>query len=246
MSFDSTTTIKEIVTTLPASTRLFEKLKIDYCCGGDKSLDEACKGAGIAVDKVTAMLNESSKTSADEATPDFQHANATELINYILDKHHVYTKDEMARLESLVDKVVSVHGKNHPELLVLRELMNRLFTDLKQHLFKEEQILFPYIVALEKSQVEKGPTPFAPFGTVANPIRMMLVEHDAAGELLREMRRITSNYQAPSDACISYTTLYEVIVAFEADLHQHIHLENNLLFLKAGALEDALRGVVAL
>lgn len=245
MTFDSTTTIRDIVTTLPVSTRLFEKLKIDYCCGGDKPLGEACKSAGIAIDKLTAMLNDISKANMAEAAPDFQNSNATELINYILEKHHVYTKDEMARLELLADKVVSVHGKNHSELLELQDVMNRLFSDLKQHLFKEEQILFPYIVALEKSRMDNETAPFAPFGTVANPIRMMLTEHDAAGELLREMRKITSDYQAPSDACISYTTLYKAIEAFEADLHQHIHLENNLLFLKATALENELRGVFA-
>lgn len=238
MTFDSTTTIRDIATTLPASTRIFEKLKIDYCCGGDKPLGEACKTAGVAIDKLTAMLNDISRTNENDAAPDFQNTNVTELINYILEKHHVYTKDEMARLELLADKVVSVHGKNHSELLELRDVMNRLFADLKQHLFKEEQILFPYIVALEKSRIENVPAPFAPFGAVANPIRMMLTEHDTAGELLREMRKVTSDYQPPPDACISYITLYEAVEALEADLHQHIHLENNLLFLKAVALEE--------
>ena len=245
MTFDSTTTIRDIATTLPASTRIFEKLKIDYCCGGDKPLSEACKTADIDIDKLTAMLNDISKADASNETLDFQNSTASELIDYILEKHHAYTKEEMARLELLVDKVVSVHGKNHSELLGLRDLMNRLFADLKQHLFKEEQILFPYIVATEKSLLEKGPAPFAPFGKVANPISMMLTEHDTAGELLREMRKVSSGYQVPSDACISYKTMYEAFEALEADLHQHIHLENNLLFLKAAALEDALRGVVA-
>jgi regulator of cell morphogenesis and NO signaling len=180
------------------------------------------------------------KPEAGNGAPDLQKASVTELIMHILDKHHVFTKDEMARLEPLADKVVAAHGENHSELLSLRDVMRQLFEDLRPHMFKEEQILFPFITALDKARQENRPAPFAPFGTANNPIRMMLMEHDTAGEMLREMRKLSSDYVVPADACISFKTFYEALAAFEQDLHQHIHLENNLLFPKAIALEETV------
>ena len=146
----------------------------------------------------------------------------------------------MVRLQALADKVLSVHGGNHPELIHLDELVLRLCADLKPHMFKEEQVLFPYIVAMTQAAGQNRPAPFAPFGTVNNPIRMMMREHDTAGEILRELRVLTSDYKVPADACISYQTLYQALENFEKDLHQHIHLENNILFPKALKLENEL------
>jgi regulator of cell morphogenesis and NO signaling len=171
---------------------------------------------------------------------DFQNTSLAELITHILDTHHVFTKSEMDRLQLLADKVLNAHGRNHPELVHLDELLTRLCDDLKPHMFKEEQILFPYIVALVQAADQNGAVPFAPFGTVKNPVRMMMIEHDTAGEILRELRALTSDYKVPADACISYQTLYQALENFEKDLHQHIHLENNLLFPKALELENAL------
>jgi len=136
--------------------------------------------------------------------------------------------------------VIGAHGANHPELLHLGELWQRLCADLKPHMFKEEQILFPYMIALAQAADHKWAAPFAPFGTVENPIRMMMKEHDTAGEILRELRALTSDYKAPADGCISYRTLYQALENFERDLHQHIHLENNILFPKALAMENRL------
>jgi regulator of cell morphogenesis and NO signaling len=209
-------TVRDVATELPQSTRIFEKLKIDYCCGGSRPLGEACVSAGLDVD------------------------NVMELITHILDTHHVFTKSEMVRLQSLADKVLHVHGGNHPELIHLDELLTRLCADLKPHMFKEEQVLFPYIVATEEAASQKRAIPFAPFGTVNNPIRMMMMEHDTAGQILRELRALTSDYKVPADACISYKTLYEALENFERDLHEHIHLENNILFPKALNLENGL------
>jgi len=229
------TTVRDIALQLPESTRLFEQLKIDYCCGGNQPLAEACVSAGVDVDKVMAMLAEvSQSTSKDKGAIDFQNTSLPALIKHILDTHHVFTKAEMDRLESLTDKVLNAHGGNHPELVHLDELLTRLCDDLKPHMFKEEQILFPYIVAMSQKQA----VPYAPFGTVKNPIRMMMLEHDTAGEILRDMRALTSDYKVPADACISYQTLYQALENFEKDLHQHIHLENNILFPKALDLEE--------
>lgn len=232
-------TVREIATELPQSTRLFEKLRIDYCCGGHRPLSEACASAGVDVDNVMAMLGEVTQ-SQDTSELDFQNIPLRELITYILDTHHVFTKSEMERLQALTDKVIAAHGANHPELLHLRELWQRLCADLKPHMFKEEQVLFPYIVAMAQAADHQWAAPFAPFGTVNNPIRMMMREHDAAGEIVRELRALTSDYTAPSDACISYKTLYQALENFERDLHQHIHLENNILFPKALIMEGKL------
>src|SRR5207248_1422823 len=236
MTINTTKTVGEIAVELPQSTRIFERMKIDYCCGGGVALGEACNAAGVNLDTLVQMLDSSTTQKGNEII-DLQPATLTELIAYILDKHHVYTKDEMARLEPLAAKVVSAHGANHAELMVVRDLMQQLFADLKPHMFKEEQILFPYVLELDKAQAQNRPAPFAPFGTINNPIRMMMMEHDTAGDLLRELRKVSADYKVPADACVSYKTFYEALEVFEQDLHQHIHVENNLLFLKAAALE---------
>ena len=234
-------TVRDVANELPQSTRLFEQLKIDYCCGGNKTLAEGCMSAGVDVYAVIQMLAEATQqTSKDESELDFQNASLPELITHILDTHHVFTKSEMERLQLLADKVLAAHGGNHPELVHLDELLTHLCADLKPHMFKEEQVLFPYIVAMARAADQQGAVPFAPFGTVNNPIRMMMTEHDTAGEILRELRSLTSDYKVPADACISYQTLYQALENFEKDLHQHIHLENNILFPKALAMENVL------
>lgn len=231
-------TVREIAAQLPESTRLFETLKIDYCCGGNRPLMQACVSAGVEVDNVMDMLTALDETAASESTAvDFQKLSLTELIAHILETHHVFTKSEMDRIKALVEKVIVAHGANHPELLKVGELFQRLCADLKPHMFKEEQILFPYIVAMEQAETRGQPVPFAPFGTVKNPIWMMTKEHDTAGDILRELRAVTSDYHVPSDGCVSYQTLYQALEGFEKDLHQHIHLENNVLFPKAVELE---------
>lgn len=238
---NSETTVKEVALHMPESTRLFEQLKIDYCCGGNRPLGEACASAGLDVMTVMEMLGEVGESSSSHASArDFQNASLPELIEHILNTHHVFTKSEMSRLEALTAKVMEAHGRNHPELINVGELFKRLCADLTPHMFKEEQVLFPYIVRMVEAFENNRPGPFAPFVTVNNPVRMMMKEHDIAGEILRELRAVTSDYKVPPDACISYQTLYQALENFEKDLHQHIHLENNLLFPKALDLESAL------
>jgi regulator of cell morphogenesis and NO signaling len=238
---NSETTVREIALQMPESTRLFERLKIDYCCGGNRPLGDACASVGLDINTLVDILNETARSTPKNAkAPDFQNTPLAELVEHILNTHHVFTKTEMDRLEALTAKVIGAHGENHPELLHLGELFKTLCDDLKPHMFKEEQVLFPYIVAMTRAADQHRPAPFAPFGTVNNPVRMMMREHDTAGQILRELRVITSDYKVPADACISYRTLYEALENFEKDLHQHIHLENNILFPKALELEDSL------
>ena len=234
-------TVREVAVELPQSTRLFEKLKIDYCCGGNRPLTEACASIGVEVGEVMGMLEVVSQAGAQgDGAPDFQKLPPSELIAHILDTHHVFTKLEMSRLELLTKKVVSAHGENHPELHKVGALFDTLCADLKPHMFKEEQVLFPYILALAGASLENSAAPSAPFITVNNPIRMMMMEHDAVGEILRQLRTTTSDYSTPPDGCISYRTLYEALEVFEKDLHQHIHLENNILFPRAIELEGRM------
>ena len=232
-------TVRDVAARIPESTRLFETLKIDYCCGGNRPLTQACATAGVEVNNVIEQLRALEKSEANDGTiVDFQKLSATELITHILETHHVFTKFEIDRIRALATKVIGAHGANHPELLTVEELIQRLCGDLAPHMFKEEQILFPYIQKMEQAKTQAKPIPFAPFGTVKNPIWMMTMEHDTAGDILGKLRAVTSDYRVPSDACISYQTLYQALEAFEKDLHQHIHLENNILFPKAVELES--------
>jgi regulator of cell morphogenesis and NO signaling len=235
---DSNKTVRELALEMPQATRVFEKLKIDYCCGGDKPFAEACAIAGVEVDSVERMLTDTTASETANISSEFQKAPLTELINYIVQKHHIFTKEEMDRLEALTAKVIAAHGENHPELLKIGELFERICADLKPHMFKEERILFPSIIELENASLQGRAMPFVPFGTVNNPVRMMMMEHDAVGDLLREMRAVSSDFAVPADGCISYQTLYKAFEEFEKDLHQHIHLENNILFPRTVELEE--------
>lgn len=234
-------TVSEIATQMPHATRLLERLKIDYCCGGNLPLTEACNSAGLNVDEVIGMLEaETGNDVSEKGAVDFQKFSLSELITHILRTHHVFTKQELTRLTFLTQKVISAHGENHPELHKVGALFDQLCADLTPHMFKEEQILFPYMLELASASLANRRAPFAPFGTVNNPIRMMMKEHDTAGQILRELRTVTADYATPSDGCISYRTLYEALDALESDLHQHIHLENNILFPRAIELERQL------
>ena len=230
-------TVGEIAVEVPNATREFEKLGIDYCCGGGRTLGEACAEAKISVAEALERLQESMTAAPPSTNQDWQNQPLADLIGHITRSHHVFVREECPRIEALAAKVVSVHGKNHPELLEVQEVFSALAEELSVHLMKEEQILFPYVNRMEESALAGEPAPLAMFGTVVNPIRMMMQEHDGAGEALRSLRAVTKDYTLPEDACISYRTLYQALQGFEADLHQHIHLENNILFPRAVAME---------
>jgi len=232
-------TVRELAVENPATTRIFEKLGIDYCCGGNQSLEEACRAANLSVDRVLNSLEMAEQTT--RATPqihDWQREPLADLIAHIKNTHHKYTREEIARLAPLFEKVCSVHGENHPELLRMRATFAGLAQELTMHMMKEEMVLFPYIVRMEEAVIQHEPILPAPFGSVQNPVAMMEHEHASAGNALRGMRQESGGYVAPPDACISFQTLYKALADFEADLHQHIHLENNILFPRAIAMEQ--------
>ncbi len=233
MPITATKTVRELAVEVPNATRVFEKLGIDYCCGGHKSLEEACATAQTPIDRVLLALEQGLDAAAPAPANDWSTAKLGDLVDHIVNKHHSYVKSEVPRLQALIAKVVSVHGNNHPELQRVQVAFSELANELSAHLMKEEQILFPYIKELSSG---KGCGPSC-FGTVQNPIRIMMMEHDGAGEKLREMRLATNEYALPEDACFSYGTLFTALVEFEQDLHQHIHLENNILFPRTIQME---------
>ncbi|MGO9084791.1 MAG: iron-sulfur cluster repair di-iron protein [Candidatus Sulfotelmatobacter sp.] len=237
MSVATEKTVRDLALDNPAATRVFEKLGIDYCCGGNQTLEQACRAANLPIDRVLDSLADAERTSQPVATRDWQRASVTDLIGHIQSTHHKFVREESARLGPLFEKVCSVHGKNHPELQQLRATFAALAQELGLHLMKEEKVLFPYIVRMEEAVIQKEPVLPPPFGTVQNPVAMMMHEHDAAGDALRAMRQASGGYAAPPDACVSYQTLYRALADFEADLHQHIHLENNILFPRALEME---------
>ena len=237
MPLAATKTVGEIAAEMPSATREFEKLGIDYCCGGSRTLGQACSEANIPLDETLARLEKSLASTQPDAGQDWQNLLLADLIGHITSTHHVFVREESPRIQALAAKVFGVHGKNHPELLQVQNVFAALAEELRVHLMKEEQMLFPYISLMEESSLAGEPAPPAMFGTVVNPVRMMMQEHDGAGEALRALRSVTADYKVPGDACISYRTLYQALQGFEANLHQHIHLENNILFPRGVAME---------
>ncbi|HEY1205503.1 MAG: iron-sulfur cluster repair di-iron protein [Bryobacteraceae bacterium] len=230
-------TVRDIAAANPAAVRVFEKYGIDYCCGGHRPLAEVCTERGIAADTVLAEVEAGSRGQAPDR--DWMTARLTELIGHIVSRHHRYLNTELPALEVRLAKVVEVHGAKHPEVLgPLHSVFASLKDELEAHLQKEEMVLFPAIEELEAASTAGRRPHLPPFGTVRNPIRMMEHEHDGAGQALRTMRDLTGGYQPPADACTTYPALYTGLEELEKDLHTHIHLENNILFPRAVALES--------
>lgn len=236
MNIGKNTTVGEVAASLPGAVRLFEKLGIDFCCGGRVSLEDACREKNLGVDQVVAAL----ETIADvqQTVPDsrdWTRSSLTELSRHIVEKHHAYVRREIPRVTSLLDKICEVHGKNRPEFLKARDAWSALTDELSQHMRKEEMVLFPFIERLEEwSSGPAGNKPFAPFGSVRNPINMMVHEHDSAGHLLGEINGLLTD-RTGCNTCLEF---FRSVEEFERDLHQHIHLENNILFPRAEQLES--------
>ncbi len=232
-------TIREIALEMPATTRVFEELKIDYCCGGNKNFKEACETANVSPriveEKISAVLSDKNERSENDFT---DQVSPNKLIDFIVAKHHAFTRDEITRLLPLMDKVARKHGQLHPELLEVKKAFDHLCEDLLPHMHKEELVLFPHIKKLEASEIADLPVPNAPFGTIQNPIRMMNMEHEVAGDLLKAIRKFANDFVPPEDGCPSYKALYFGLEELEKDLHRHIHLENNILFPLAVEMED--------
>ena len=228
-------TVREIATENPASVRVFEKLGIDYCCGGRKPLSEACAEAGVPMEQALNLLNASHAEEAVE--PMWKATRLSTLTSHVVARYHDIARREIPRIEALAHKVKSRHGNANPELSEIEELFLSLAQELSMHMMKEEQMLFPYIERIEAAEHEGKPLPGMPFGSVARPIAVMTADHDDAGALLARMRELSSGYAIPDGACPTYRALYNALEEFERDMHQHVHLENNILFPRAIAME---------
>ena len=239
MNFNDETKVKDIALSNPAARQILEDAGLDYCCGGGKSLHEACLHADVPAEEILKRLRENSKhVSPDEAN--WASAPLVDLTRHIRERHHRYVREAIARVQPLLDKVEAKHGKNHSEIADIRRLFTEVGREMIMHMQKEEQILFPYIDALEKATNAHSSVEPPFFQTVRNPINAMMKEHDAAGELVKQIRKASSEYTAPADACTSYKALYQDLRQFEADLHQHVHLENNILFPRAVEMETGV------
>ena len=237
----SPSTIGEIVAKDHRKVEVFKKFGLDFCCGGEKTVKQACDEKGIDALKVEAELKQT-ETQAKSREHNYNEWEASFLAEYILNNHHNYANDALPFIKEFSDKVANVHGHSHPELKEMKECFDALKTELADHMLKEERILFPYINELTKAKKANTPISAPHFGTVQNPIRMMELEHDGAGDLLKKLRLLSNDYTLPQDACGSYQILFSSLQELEADLHQHIHLENNVLFPKAKQLELEVLG----
>lgn len=233
MTVDATTSLGDLVTADPRRSRVFERLGIDYCCNGGRSLSDATIDAGLDLEKVTAALDIPDPAPA----PPGQHLENAALAHEIVDTHHAYLWDEMPRLLTLVDKVHSVHGETHPELAQVREAYHRAVAEIEPHLTREERVVFPAISRLEKAQ---QPVEFR-FGSLGDQLEQLLAEHDVVGDLFKQIRSLTRRYAVPDGACGSYVAMLKGLEDMELDLHEHVHKENNILFPRVIELEQRLR-----
>ncbi len=234
MTVTTDATLGHLVTQDPRRARILEGFGLDYCCGGSRSLHEACAEADVDPTVVAAALDLPDRPPA----PVWLSMGLAELAQHIVDTHHAYLWTEMPRLSALVEKVARVHGERHPELSQVRAHYGEIVADLEPHLTREEQVLFPAIKALDTL----GRAAVFPFGRLINPIEAMLAEHDAVGQLMAQIRTATGDFAMPDDGCGSYRSMLSGLEELEADLHEHIHKENNVLFPRVLELETGLFG----
>ncbi len=236
MEIKESKTIGEFVADNYKAAGVFKKHGIDFCCGGNVSIREICDKNNLDYSKIESELLE-----LDNQIPkshDFNKWELDFLIDYIIQTHHSYVLESIPELFQYAGKVATVHGHHYAETIEINELFRSVAEELTGHLQKEERILFPFIKMMAKAQKEGSPIPGSPFGTVQNPIRMMEMEHENAGDIFKKIAELSNNYSPPEGACNTFKVLYAKLKEFEEDLHQHIHLENNILFPKAIRMEE--------
>jgi regulator of cell morphogenesis and NO signaling len=232
-------TVGEIAAKDLRKAEVFKKYGIDFCCGGKKSLKQACEEKGLDVAVVEAELE--NPAPAVQPANDFNRWEADFLADYIYNQHHIYYYNEMPVIKGLLTKVMQHHGTNHPELKYLYSLFAQLVQELDTHFMREEKVVFPFIKALVLAKKSGNFEVLNSQPSLTEPIQIMEADHEAAGDILADMKKLAGNYQAPADACNSFQYLYKKLSELDEDLHQHIHLENNILFPKALKLEKELR-----
>lgn len=234
------TTIGEIVKTNYKASDVFKKYGIDFCCGGGKSIAYVCEKNGLNEEDLIAEINKTLNTTREEGLP-YDQWPIDLLASYIPKIHHKYVEENIPVLLAYLDKIAKVHGKDHPELFEIKSLFEGCAGELTKHMKKEEFMVFPYVkklVELKESGTHTWEKPS--FGSIENPINQMEEEHTGEGERFRKIVELSNNYTPPASACNTYIVAFQKLREFENDLHLHIHLENNVLFPKAIALEKTL------
>ena len=234
-------TLGEIVASNYQAASVFEKYNIDFCCQGDRLFVDACHAAGVDDEAIAAEL---SNLQAPTDGVDFQQWPIDLLTSFIQSRHHQYIERITPTIKQLLDKICEVHGDHHPELLEIRDIFNSSSGDLAVHMKKEELILFPFIRQLSLAKQNRKTVKSKLFDSVTNPIHDMKDDHLDEGEQLERMASISNHYTPPQDACMSFVTTYKMLKEYEMDMHQHIHLENNILFPAAIKLEEELRTIL--
>jgi len=232
MTINAQTTIGQMVTERPSRARVFERVGIDYCCGGHKTLEAACASKGLQTEVVLEELRTSDAARGPEPLVDWNSKGAGELANHIERVHHDFLKRELPRLTTLTTKVAAVHGGKDSSLVELRDVYADFASEMFEHMMKEEKVLFPWIRALASDQAP-------PRAGIQNPVRMMMAEHEDSGAALARMRELTNGYTPPPEACTTYRAMLQGLAELEADTHTHVHKENSILFPMAVQLEDA-------
>lgn len=232
-------TIGEIVADDYRAAAVFESYGIDFCCGGNITVDEACRQKSVDLNELTgklaAIINNQQGTSVD-----FKSWPLDLLADYIQKKHHRYVEEKSLEIKPYLDKICEVHGQQHPELFEINTHFNASAGVLAQHMKKEELVLFPFIRKMVKAKAQGTKVEKPHFGTIQNPIKTMIDEHNIEGDRFDKIAALSKNYTPPPDACNTYRVTFGLLKEFEDDLHMHIHLENNILFPKAIELEKEL------
>lgn len=236
MKITQNTTIGEIVAHDFRTAALFSKLGIDFCCRGHRTIEEVSQKKGLDATQLQRELDEILQKT-ESGSIDFKSWPLDLLADYVEKTHHRYIEEKTPVLLAFLHKLCKVHGERHPELFEINRLFTESAQDLAAHLKKEELILFPFVRKMVNARITGKKFERPQFGTVENPIEMMKHEHDTEGERFREIARLTDNYTPPADGCNTYRTAFLMLEEFEQDLHKHIHLENNILFPNALALE---------
>lgn len=237
MKITKDTIIGELVAKDYRTASVFKKNNIDFCCNGNRSIGDACSENKLDSIQLLQELEQLSGTQ-DSSGIDYNSWPLDLLADYIEKKHHRYVETKISEIKPYLEKVVNTHAGNHNELYKIEQLFTESAGELTVHMKKEELMLFPFIRKMVQAQ-GSGLKVTSPFGTVKNPIRSMMIEHENEGERFREIASLTNNYTAPADACNTYRVTYSLLKEFEDDLHLHIHLENNILFPKSIVLEES-------
>jgi regulator of cell morphogenesis and NO signaling len=226
-------TLAQIVTEKHQAATVFEKYHLDFCCKGKRPLSDALVERQLPTEQVVKELEEVFAKNLNDDAAMFHYIHLSQLCDYIVGTHHAYVKQSLPQIYAYLEKIAFKHGNRHPELQEIFQLFSQLKEELSEHMFKEEEVLFPRIKEIEKNFTERNSCSIPVAGYIESPVAVMEHEHDQAGDLMEQIRIKTNNYTPPVDACTTYRVAFASLLAFEADLHQHVHLENNILFPKA-------------